>query len=84
MWNRQIIYKFYKTTVMPVTCCTVSLSVYSRGYSDRMESVINQHKTSTFIYVCNMIESSLWGYCVGVMYPIGIPATIVYLYVNDT
>ena len=31
-----------------------------------------------------MIESSLWGYCVGVMYPIGIPATIVYLYVNDT
>ncbi len=65
---------------MPVTCCTVGLSVYSRGYSDRMESVINQHNISTFTYTCSMIESSLWGYCIGIMYPIGIPATIGYVY----
>ena len=82
MWNRQIISKLYKSTVVPVTYCTVGLSVYSRGYSDIIDIILHRPKLSIFKYTCSIIESSLWGYCIGITYPIGIPATIGYLYVT--
>ena len=80
MWNRQLLSTIYKSTVIPVTCYTIALSVYSRGYSDRIESIIYQRETSMFTYTFNMIESAVFGYCIGMLYPVGIPATIGYLY----
>ena len=80
MWNRQLLSTFYKSTVIPVTYCTVALSVYSLGYSDMVESIIYHHKPNMITYTFNIIESSAFGCCIGIIYPVGIPATIGYLY----
>ena len=74
----------YKSTVIPITYCTVTLSVYSRGYSDRMESLLYNREIPFLKYATALFESSLVGYCIGIMYPVGIPAAIGYLYLTDT
>lgn len=83
MLNMQILTKIYKPTVIPVTYCTVGLSVYSRGYSDRIENMIYKREITFFKYTVNLVESSLFGYCIGIMYPVGIPAYIGYLYLTE-
>ena len=74
----------YKSTVIPVTYCTVILSVYSRGYSDRMESLLYNREIPFLKYTLVFLESSLLGYCIGITYPVGIPASIGYLYLTET
>jgi hypothetical protein len=81
---RQLFNTIYRSTVTPVTYCTVGLSVYSRGYSDSVESILYSREITMSKYAINMVESAFIGYCVGIAYPIGIPASIGYLYLTET
>lgn len=81
---RQLFNTIYRSTVTPVTYCTVGLSVYSRGYSDSIESIMYSREITMSTYAINMVESAFIGYCVGIAYPVGIPACIGYLYLTET
>jgi hypothetical protein len=81
---RQLFNTIYRSTVTPVTYCTVGLSVYSRGYSDSIESIMYSREIAMSTYAINMVESAFIGYCVGIAYPVGIPASIGYLYLTET
>ena len=81
---RQLFNTIYRATVTPVTYCTVGLSVYSRGYSDSVESILYSREITMSKYTINMVESAIIGYCVGIAYPVGIPASIGYLYLTET
>jgi hypothetical protein len=83
MFSRQLLTEFYRATVVPVTICSVTMSVYSRGYSDSYEFVYGKKKFTAVEYVTSLIESTLFGCCVGTTYPIGIPALAGYLYLTE-
>ena len=86
MLNKQLFTAIYKATVIPVTCCTVPLSVYSRGYSDQCDRMLSKPPPPYTIYthVISLLESGLLGYCIGITYPIGIPGIIAYIYLTET
>jgi len=83
MWNKQLIYTIYNATVIPVTCCTVTLSVYSRGYSDTIGYVYDKQRLTFFQYANQIAQSAMVGYFIGIIYPVGIPACIGYLYMTE-
>jgi hypothetical protein len=80
----QLFTLFYKRTVTPITCCTVAFSVYTRGYSDGIQTYFGKLDTGIRQYLIGNIESALLGYIIGVTYPIGIPACIGYVYFTET
>jgi len=73
----------YKTTVTPVTLCTATISVYTRGYSDGCDYKKNIKNVSALQTVLQVSQAALVGYCIGITYPIGIPSYIGYLYLYD-
>ena len=83
MFGRQLLTEFYKSTVVPVTICSVTMSVYSRAYSDQCDYAIGNKKFTMFQYLLGMTESTLFGCCIGAIYPIGIPALAGYLYLTE-
>ena len=83
MFSRHILTEFYKATVVPVTICSVTMSVYSRGYSDSYEFIYGKRQFTMVEYVASLVESTLFGCCIGATYPIGIPAVAGYLYLTE-
>ena len=83
MFSRQLLTEFYRATVVPITICSVTMSVYSRAYSDNCDYASGKRKFTMFQYVIGMAESTLFGCCIGTMYPIGIPAVAGYLYLTE-
>jgi hypothetical protein len=83
MFNRQLLTAFYKATVIPVTICSVTMSVYSRAYADEHDYTLGKRKFTMVQYLLGITESTLFGYCIGTIYPIGIPAVAGYLYLTE-
>lgn len=81
---QQLFTLFYKRTVKPVTYCTVAFSVYTRGYSDGIQTYFGKLPLGIQQYIVSNIESAFLGYIIGVTYPIGIPACIGYMYFEET
>ena len=84
MWSHKFLTTIYKATVIPVTMCTVTLSVYTAGYADHDDILRDRREFTMFQFARRTIESAMFGYCVGIMYPVGIPACIGYLYLTET
>ena len=83
MFNIQLLTAFYKATVIPVTICSVTMSVYSRAYADEYDYTLGKRKFTMVEYVSSLVESTLFGCCIGATYPIGIPAVAGYLYLTE-
>lgn len=83
MFNRQLLTTIYKATVVPITICSVTMSVYSRAYSDEYDYAYEYRKFNLPEYITGITESTLFGCCVGAFYPVGIPALIGYLYLTE-
>jgi hypothetical protein len=83
MLTQQLLTTIYKATVVPVTICSVTMSVYSRAYADEYDYAYGKRKFTMFQYMTGLTESTLFGYCIGTIYPVGIPALIGYLYLTE-
>lgn len=84
MFNRQLLTTIYKATVVPITICSVTMSVYSRAYSDEYDYAYGYRKFNMVEYFTGITESTLFGCCIGAFYPVGIPGLIGYLYLTET
>ena len=66
----------YQKTVKPMTTLTTILTVYTKGYYDAVTDLqLNRAPSFTGILL-GITESSLFGYCIGVTYPVSIPIII--------
>jgi len=69
----------YRVTVKPVTALVTIFAVYAKGYYDAVTDLQFNRPPSFVGILLGITESSLFGYCVGMTYPISIPIVIVYL-----
>jgi hypothetical protein len=77
-------FALYTKSVKPITAATTILAVYTRGYYDAVVNEQFRKKTSLIDDVVSMTESAVIGAAIGVTYPIGIPATLLYAnYINN-
>lgn len=72
----------YSNTVKPVTACSFVVSVYSGGYSTGATDVIYNKMTPFMPFMVDIVYSAVLGICIGITYPISIPALLTLEYVN--
>jgi hypothetical protein len=74
---------FYVKTVTPITCISVVVTVYSSGYSNGVELWFDDNKRLSFVpFVLDLAQSAVIGSCIGITYPVSIPAMVTYEYMD--
>ena len=69
-------YSIFQKTVKPVTAIVTTFTVYSKGYYDAVTDLhLNRPPSFTGILL-GITESSLFGYCIGMTYPVSVPIII--------
>jgi hypothetical protein len=67
---------FYAKTVRPVTGVCVVVSVYSNGYNNGVDWWVNDRRMTVIPFLMGLIKSAVIGSCIGITYPVSIPAVI--------
>ena len=69
-------HSIYQKTVKPATAIITTFTVYTKGYYDAVTDLhLNRPPSFTGILL-GITESSLFGYCIGVTYPVSVPIII--------
>jgi hypothetical protein len=66
----------FQKTVKPMTAFTTMLTVYTKGYYDAVTDLHLNRMPSFTSILLGVTESSLFGYCIGMTYPVSIPIII--------
>ena len=69
----------YKSWVKKITVLTVCIEVYSCGYINALEDNRKQMKKSFLKNIANMAQSTCIGVTKGVIFPIYLPASVLYI-----
>lgn len=74
---------FYTRTVKPITGISVIVSVYSNGYSNGVDLLLDDNKRLSFVpFVLDLAQSAVIGSCIGIIYPVSIPLLVTYEYMT--
>lgn len=66
----------YQKSVKPATAIITTFTVYTKGYYDAVTDLqLNRMPSFTGI-LRGVTESSLFGYCIGMTYPVSVPIII--------
>jgi hypothetical protein len=66
----------FQKTVKPVTAIITTCTVYTKGYYDAVTDLQFNRQPSFTGILLGVTESSLFGYCIGMTYPVSVPIII--------